>query len=184
VARTPNGLITRVNGLLQNIGEIRTRGIDVTVNYRTQQTSAGMFGLSLNGNFLLAYSETVPAQSGFTTTVYRGTTRGFPDQSYPRFKGTGVVDWTIGDLMASFTGRYIDSVREADGKKLNSRFYSDVQIGYTPGFLDRRMMFTIGVNNVFNTNPPPCFSCTGPNFDPTTYDVPGQFGYLRISYKM
>ena len=46
------------------------------------------------------------------------------------------------------------------------------------------MMFTIGVNNVFNVDPPPCFSCTGPNFDPTTYDVPGQFGYLRLTYRM
>ncbi len=184
ITRTPNGLISRVNGLLQNIGEVRTKGIDLTINYRSQQTSAGMFGLSLNGNFLLKYTETVPAQTGVTTTDYRGTTRGFPDQSYPRFKGTGVVDWTIGDIMASFTGRYIDSVLEADGKKLNSRFYSDIQLGYSPAFLEHRMMFTIGVNNVFNVDPPPCFSCTGPNFDPTTYDVPGQFGYLRLTYKM
>ncbi len=184
IARSPAGLISRVNGLLQNIGEIRTRGLDATINYRSQQTSAGMFGLSLNGNFLLKYTETVPAETGFTTTDYRGTTRGFPDQSYPRFKGTGVVDWTIGDIMAAFTGRYIDSVRENDGKKLDNRFYSDIQLGYTPAFLDRRMGIYIGVNNVFNVDPPACFSCTGPNFDPSTYDVPGQFGYLRVTYKM
>ena len=184
IARTPNGLITRVNGLLQNIGTIRTRGVDLTVNYRSNDTGVGMFGVSLNGNFLLKYAETVPAQTGVTTTSYRGRTRGFPDQSYPRFKGNGVIDWTIGDLAAAFTGRYIDSVREADGKKLDRRFYSDIQLGYSPNFLDRRMMFTIGVNNVFNVDPPPCFSCTGPNFDPTTYDVPGQFGYLRLTYRM
>lgn len=184
IARTPNGLITRVNGLLQNIGEVRTSGIDLTLNYRTRQTGAGTFGLSVNGNFLLKYTETVPAQTGFTTTDYRGTTRGFPDQSYPRFKGMAVVDWTIGDFAAAFTGRYIDSVRENDGRKLDTRFYGDIQLSYAPSFLDNRVTLTAGVNNLFNTDPPPCFSCTGPNFDPTTYDVPGQFGYLRISYKM
>ncbi|GGE10302.1 TonB-dependent receptor [Polymorphobacter glacialis] len=184
IARTPNGLISRVNGLLQNIGEIQTSGIDATINYRSQQTSAGIFGLSLNGNFLLEYTETVPAQTGFTTTDYRGLTRGFPDQSYAKFKGTGVIDWTIADFGASVTGRYIDAVEEADGKKLDSTFYTDIQLSYTPSFLESRLAFTIGVNNVFNVDPPACFSCTGPNFDPTTYDVPGQFGYLRISYKM
>ena len=184
ISRTPNGLITRVNGLLQNIGEVRTRGIDVMFNYRTRGTSAGVFGLSVNGNFLLKYTESTPASTGFTTTDYRGTTRGFPDQSYPKFKGTGILDWQIGDFGAAFTGRYIDAVYENDGKKLGTTFYGDVQLVYTPAFADRRLAFTAGVNNVFNRNPPACFSCTGANFDATTYDVPGQFGYLRISYKM
>ena len=184
IARSAGGNIIRVNGLLQNIGEIKTRGIDVVFNYRSQTTSAGVFGLSLNGNFLLHYSETVPTTAGFTTTEYRGLTRGFPDQSYPRFKGNGTVDWQMGDFGASFTGRYIDAVREFDGRKLKGTFYGDVQLIYTPSFLDRRMAFTVGVNNVFDQDPPPCFSCTGPNYDPTTYDVPGQFGYLRLTYRM
>ena len=153
-------------------------------NYRTRDTSAGVFGLSINGNFLLKYTESTPASTGFTTTDYRGTTRGFPDQSYPKFKGTGILDWQIGDFGAAFTGRYIDAVYENDGKKLGTTFYGDVQLVYTPSFADHRLAFTAGVNNVFNRNPPACFSCTGPNFDATTYDVPGQFGYLRISYKM
>jgi len=182
ITRTPNGLISRIGAQLQNIGSVRTRGIDVTANYRTPETGLGRFGLQLNGNFLMKYSETFPAQVGFTTTNYLGTTRGFPDQSYPRFKGNGTLDWVLGAFTGSFTGRYIDAVREADGKKLDSRFYGDVQLGYA--FFDRRMALTMGVNNVFNQDPPACFSCTGPNYDPTTYDVPGQFGYVRISYKM
>jgi iron complex outermembrane recepter protein len=182
ITRTPAGLISRINAQLQNIGSIRTRGIDVTANFRTQKTSAGSFGLALNGNFLMKYSETFPAAVGFTTTNYLGVTRGFPDQSYPRFKGNGTLDWALGDFTASFTGRYIDAVREADGKKLNSTFYGDVQFGYA--FFDKRLMLTVGVNNLFDRDPPACFSCTGPNYDPTTYDVPGQFGYARLSYKM
>jgi iron complex outermembrane receptor protein len=184
VVRTGSGLISRINGVLQNIGSIKTRGIDVTFNYRSPNTGAGTIGLSATGNFLLKYDETFPSADGFTTTSYRGTTRGFPDQSYPRFKGNAVIDWTMESLTASFTGRYIRGVTEADGKRLGNTFYGDVQISFTPAFLDRRTSFTIGVNNVFNQDPPACFSCTGPNYDPTTYDVPGQFGYARISYKM
>ncbi len=184
VVRTGSGLISRINGVLQNIGSIKTRGIDVTFNYRSPDTGAGTIGLSANGNFLLKYDETFPSADGFTTTSYRGTTRGFPDQSYPKFKGNAVIDWSMESLTASFTGRYIRGVTEADGRRLGNTFYGDVQLVFTPAFLDKRTSFTIGVNNVFNQDPPACFSCTGPNYDPTTYDVPGQFGYARISYKM
>jgi iron complex outermembrane receptor protein len=184
VIRTSSGLISRVVGLLQNIGGIRTKGVDLTLNYRSPQTGFGTIGFTLNGNYLTKYAETFPTATGFATVNYRGTTRGFPDQSYPKLKGTGVVSLSKGDVDASFTGRYIHSVIESDGNKLASRFYGDVQLIYSPSFLDRKFAFTLGVINVFNQNPPPCDTCTGPNYDPTTYDVPGQFGYLRISYKM
>ena len=184
ITRTPSGLISRINAQLQNIGSIRTRGIDVTLNYKTPKSSVGMFGLSVNGNYLLKYTETFPAQIGFTTTEYRGTTRGFPDQSYPKWKLAGIIDWSLGTYSASFTGRYINGVVEGNGNQLASRFYSDVQVTFgLPGMKDRAAL-TLGVNNVFNQDPPPCFTCTGPNFDPTTYDVPGQFGYIRLTYKM
>lgn len=187
ITRTPSGLISRINAVLQNIGDIRTRGIDLTLNYRTPKTHYGYFGLSLSGNYLLKYTETFPAAAGFTTTSYLGTTRGFPDQSYPHFKGTGVVDWLIGDIDASFTGRYIDHVYETTvvaGHRLGDTFYGDVRLTFTPAALQHKVEFTVGVNNVFNKAPPPCYSCTGPNYDPTTYDVPGQFGYLRAALKL
>jgi len=188
ITRTPAGLIARINAQLQNIGSISTRGIDATFTYRTRALAYGAFGLSLNGNYLLKYSETFPAAIGFTTTSYKGTTRGFPDQSYPRFKGIGVLDWALGDLDAAFTGRYIDHVTEikSDGTvgTLANTFYGDVRLSFSPSALGRKLELTVGVNNVFNRNPPPCETCTGPNFDPTTYDVPGQFGYLRLVYKM
>ncbi len=50
--------------------------------------------------------------------------------------------------------------------------------------MDHRTRLTIGVNNLFDRDPPLCGTCDGANFDTTSYDVPGQFGYLRLSYKM
>jgi TonB dependent receptor. len=44
------------------------------------------------------------------------------------------------------------------------------------------MALTVGVNNIFDKDPPACFSCSLNNFDPTTYDIPGRFGYARLSY--
>ena len=182
--RTGSGIVSAIQGLLQNIGQIRTSGIDATMTFRSRESGAGIFGLSLNANFLDKYEETFPTAGGVATIDYRGTTRGFPDQSYPKFKATGVLSWALGGFDASVTGRYIDKVTESDGNVLDTRFYTDLQIGFTPGFMDSAFKLTAGLLNVFDVGPPPCNTCTGPNYDPTTYDIPGQFGYLRLTYKM
>ena len=187
VIRTRNGFINEINGTLQNLDSIRTKGVDLTTNYRSPVTGFGTFGLSVNATWLLKYVLT--ASDGFVVLNRKGTERGSPDQAFPKFKGNATIDWVIGDIGASFTGRYISSVIEIDPNtslpsKMNRRFYGDAQIVFTPSALDKRFAFTIGVNNLFNQDPPACASCSLNNFDPTTYDVPGQFGYARVSYKM
>jgi iron complex outermembrane receptor protein len=183
VRRTSNGFISSINGVLLNTGGIRTRGIDATFNLRTRETGAGTFGLSVSGNYLLKYEETVPSTNGSTRIDYTGTERGSPDQAYPHFKGQATLDWDIGAVAAAFTGRYIDDVVEQqNGNKLKSRFYGDVQLSFRPGWIGERVGLTLGINNVFDTDPPACFSCSLNNYDPTTYDVPGRFGYARLSY--
>lgn len=66
--------------------------------------------------------------------------------------------------------------------RLDSRFYGDVQLRLTPLFMGKRFGIAAGVNNVFNSDPPACITCSLNNFDPTTYDVPGQFGYLKLTF--
>lgn len=183
IVRAPTGVITAINGLLLNTGGIQTRGIDATFNLRTRETGAGTFGLSVSGNYLLHYREIVPATTGTTTIDYTGTERGSPDQAYPRFKGQATLDWDIGAVAATITGRYIDKVRELqNGNAMNSRFYTDVQLSFRPGWIGERIGLTLGVNNLFDQDPPACISCSLNNFDPTTYDIPGRFGYARVTY--
>lgn len=187
VVRTSNGFVNEINGTLQNLDKIETRGIDVTANYRSPTTGIGSFGLSANATWLTKYVLT--ASNGFVVLDRKGTERGSPDQAFPKFKGNATLNWSISDFSASFTGRYVSAVTEInpnDGtpNPMASRFYGDVQFVLTPGFMERRFALTVGVNNVFNQDPPACFSCSLNNFDPTTYDVPGQFGYARLTYKM
>ncbi len=186
IVRTPSGFISSINGVLLNTGTIRSRGLDAAVNLRTGAPGGSQLGLTLATNFLFQYDEGVPATNGTTTTSYLGFERGSPDQAYPKFKATGTVDWTIGPVKALVTGRYIGPVTEIQNttKNLNSRFYTDFQLQISPGMFDRRLTFTVGMNNAFDVDPPACFSCSLNNYDPTTYDVPGRFGYVRVSYKM
>jgi iron complex outermembrane receptor protein len=187
VVRTSNGFINEIDGTLDNLDSIRTKGIDATVNYRSPLTSAGRFGVSVNATRLTKFVLT--ASDGFVVIDRVGTERGSPDQAFPKWKGNTTLDWNLGDFGASVTGRYIHHVTEIGGpngtNKLGSRTYVDFQLEYSPSaFLDKRLTFSAGVNNLFDKDPPGCFSCSGGNYDPGTYDAPGRFGYARIAYKM
>ncbi len=85
---------------------------------------------------------------------------------------------------ASLTGRYISGVEEGNGNEMNSRFYVDVQLRWSPNWIGEGLGFAIGANNVLDSDPPACFTCGLNNMDPTTYDVPGTFFYARTSLKM
>jgi iron complex outermembrane receptor protein len=187
VVRTANGFVNEINATLDNLDSIRTKGLDAILNYRSPATSVGRFGLTANANRLLDY--TLTASNGFVVLHREGTERGSPDQAFPKWKANATIDWSLSDFAATVTGRYIDSVTEINPNtvqphKLGSRFYTDFQFVYTPSMLADRVAFTVGVNNLFDKDPPACFSCSLNNYDPTTYDVPGRFGYARITYKM
>ncbi|TMJ16636.1 MAG: TonB-dependent receptor, partial [Alphaproteobacteria bacterium] len=182
ISRTASGAISQIRGLLQNIASIQTDGIDVTLNYRTPKTSAGTFGLYWSNTFLFNYTVTVPSTNGTTAIAREGTEQGSPDQAFPKYKSNAVLDWSLGEFAASLTGRYIGGVTEADGNRMGSRFYTDIQIRWS--IQDDRFGFALGANNLFNVDPPACFTCGLNNMDPTTYDVPGTFFYARATLKM
>ena len=42
-----------------------------------------------------------------------------------------------------------------------------------------RTTLAAGVNNIFDQDPPICETCSLNGYDASTYDIPGQFGYLE-----
>ncbi|WP_114951052.1 TonB-dependent receptor domain-containing protein [Sphingosinicella terrae] len=180
ITRTASGQIARIENFLLNVSSIETDGLDVVLNFRTAETGAGTFGLYWASTFLFNYSLAVPSTDGVTVIEREGTEQGSPDQAFPKFKSTGILDWSLDDFGASLTGRYISGVDE-NGGRLGSRFYTDVQLRWQ---IDDRFGFALGANNLFDVDPPPCITCGLNNFDPTTYDVPGTFIYARASVRM
>jgi iron complex outermembrane receptor protein len=182
IDRTASGQVSQIRGLLQNIASIETDGLDVNLAYRGTEGRLGRFNVLWYNTFLFNYRVGVPSTAGTTFIDREGTEQGNPDQAFPKYKSTGVIDWNKGDLGISLTGRYIGSVTEAQANnELKSVFYTDAQIRWT---LEDRFVFALGMNNIFSVDPPACFSCGLNNMDPTTYDVPGRFFYARVSVKM
>ena len=75
--------------------------------------------------------------------------------------------------------------------RLSSILYHDARVGYEAGGLEGPegpvgkggWTATLGVNNLFNRDPPISRSATLNGYDASTYDIPGgRFAYLEIAY--
>jgi len=178
------GTLTTIAGILGNIAAIETKGIDLNVAYRSPKTRMGRFGLTWNNTFLKNFDVIVPITGGVQVISREGTEQGSPSQGFPKWKAVGILDWDLADFGASLTGRYISKLKESDGNVLHEKLYTDLQLRWSPTFLNRQFGFAVGANNLLNTRAPGCNTCDINNFDPTMYDIPGRFYYGRISVKM
>lgn len=182
ITRTASGAIVNIANPLINIGGIETKAVDLTATWRSPDFSFGTFAVRSSTSHLLEFTEIIPTGAGLVGVKREGTERGSPDQAYPEWKSTLTVDWDLDNVGATATFRYLSSVDEPDNK-LDSTTYVDAQLRWSPDMLGAGYQFTLGVNNLFDQDPPGCFTCGLNNYDPTTYDAPGRYGYVRLSIK-
>ena len=184
VTRSAGGILTQVSGVLLNIAAIKTKGIDLNVAYRGLDLAGGKLGVTWNNTFLRNYDVIVPITGGTQVISREGTEVGSPSQGFPKWKSIGILDWDGSVFGATLTGRYVSKLREGDGNVMDAKFYTDVQLRWLPQAFKDQYGFALGVNNLFNTKAPGCFTCDLNNFDPTVYDVPGRYFYARATVKM
>jgi iron complex outermembrane receptor protein len=183
VPRTASGQITQIQGVLQNIGGIRTNGFDVNLSARLPTRGIGQFVLTANHSFLGKYDELIPTATGTQVVHRRGTEIGSPYNGYPHLRVVDSIDWTLGQVGATLVGRYNSKLTESDGHTISARAYLDGQLRWAPAFM-QDLGFAVGVNNILDKDPPTCTTCGIPNYDPNLYDIPGRYIYGRISFKM
>jgi iron complex outermembrane receptor protein len=178
-----NGELTEVQGLLQNIAAIETKGVDVNLAYRGVETGIGTFGFTWNSTFLTDFDVIVPGPTGPQLLSREGTQVGAPAQAFPKFKSVGIIDWDGDEVGLTLTGRYISKLREVGGNVMKSVFYTDAQLRFLVGE-DNDYGFALGVNNLFDVKTPGCVTCESNNFSQTAHDVPGRYYYVRANFRM
>lgn len=204
VNRTPSGTITSIDGILQNIGGIETTGIDLNLDLVTAESGIGHFRIQWMTSYLLDYDELIAnSAGGFDRIDRKGFEVGSPVRGYPETKSNLNTDWFLNDWHVRLGFRYLSDLTEncqglvadfeqtqfcsngPDTNKLDSVFYTDTQVSWSPSaFNDGRWTFTAGIDNLFDEEPPVCFSCDLNSLDGTLYDIGGQFWYLRVVYDM
>ena len=198
ITRTAGGVINGFENALTNIGGIETSGYDVKMNYVSPETSVGQFLVTWMATRLDDFTQIVPTSTGFVDVPLVGTEVGDPERAFPELKWNLMAELFKNSWSVSANLRFIDEVIEQcsgltglglcsdeanELNKIDSTYYMDLQGTWRPSALDSRLTLTLGINNVLDEDPPPCYSCALNGFDATTWDVPGTFTYVRAIWR-
>ena len=205
ITRVGTGTITRIDGVLLNIGGIETSGYDWKLETIFAGTDWGEFRVQWLNTHLSDYTEIVTTPSGDLRFSREGTELGSPERAFFEWKSNLNVDWLMNDWAARVGLRYLDSITEqcvglvadfgfsdlcsdpAGGtNNIGSTLWTDVQVTWSPSEFtagDGRWSFSLGVDNLFDEDIPYCFSCDLNTMDGTVYPIPGQFWYARVVFE-
>jgi iron complex outermembrane receptor protein len=185
VPRTSSGQLDVVNNQLQNIGGIDASGFDIMVNYLSPSTSIGQFNVKINATKLSEYEErTINPDGSESVNDLTGqhTDETFA-RAFPDWRMNTTVDWMHNRWSGSLVFRWTDEMTTDGGGELDSALFTDISASYNPAFLDDAMTITLGVNNVLDEDPPVCFPCGVIGLSTVSHDLPGQVGYLKVTYQ-
>ncbi|MGI9262303.1 MAG: TonB-dependent receptor plug domain-containing protein [Woeseiaceae bacterium] len=195
--------VTRIGGVLQNIGGIETTGFDWTVTVDFEPGRWGEFRARWANTHLIDYDEIINGPDGEVTIDRAGTELGSPERGFVEWKSTLIVDWMKEDWTVTLTNRFLSSIDEqctglvADFgfsdlcstptvNEIGDKLYTDLQVSWSPsgGSSDRRWTIQGGVQNLFDTSTPICFSCDLNSFDGTLHPISGSFFFGRIRLEL
>jgi iron complex outermembrane receptor protein len=185
VSRGSTGRVNLVDNQLQNIGAINASGFDLLVDYKANPSRSGQFSARLNATFLDEYIEETENPDGSVnvndlTGVHTDETF---ERAFPELRATSTFGWqSNNNWSGSLTFRYVDDMQTASGSGLDSVVFTDLQVKYTPSFLDESVTLTAGLNNIFDEDPP-VLDTNIVGLSLVSHDLPGTVGYLRFTYR-
>ena len=195
-----------------NLGGIKVRTLNGTIDYSVPTDNAGTFAINSTVAVFLNYKfQALPSQKFYE---YAGTaTNGGTgvQGTLPRFRSYTTFDWTIHDFDLTLAHTFISSVRDlgvggityetnaartpatAFAGRVKSYSIFDARLAYTVKGRDGHpsgFSLAVGVNNAFNRMPPistnvftPSAAYTDNTADVSTYSPVGRLGYVQASIK-
>ncbi|MGZ8346472.1 MAG: TonB-dependent receptor domain-containing protein [Allosphingosinicella sp.] len=152
----PNPVTLFVDGRNANLGQSRTRGVDVEASYRTDLDDMGSLSFNVAGTYLTDYDL---AQTPTADLLDRLDTIFNP----LRFKVRAFAVWEYENyttrLQVNHVAGYTNDV-VSPSEKVGSYTTVDVGVGFNVGdpdsrdFFDSQFTFGVDVRNVFGTDPP------------------------------
>jgi hypothetical protein len=148
----------------------------------------GDFKVGLATSYIATFNNNkTPGLPGSTVDSLAGTwSSQFGNVS--RWRAATTLNWNRDNWDAQWRTRYISSVTAlkadaATGADLPvaSVVYSDLQLGYAVPVIHTR--FDVGVDNVFNRQPPLIYQNGQVNTDTATYDTMGRYYWARATMK-
>jgi outer membrane receptor protein involved in Fe transport len=186
--RSPNGFITNVT---QNIGSVKTSGVDANIAYRTEIGNAGTLTFNFVGTWLdeLKTNSGIPGTADIECVGLYGNLCGSPN---PEWRHNARLSFNLRNgLGASLRWRHFASV-DFDGLNATTQpgiagfeavNYFDLTFSYEAG---DHFNFVVGANNLLDTSPPvtgsqacPAGPCNGNTFA-QVYDALGRYIFAGV----
>ena len=177
----PNIAVLGYTGL-QNISRREISGMDLTASY-LWKTGSGTFDASVNGTYLFDYkaqvTDTLEPQEQ-VGTVYRPVD----------FRVRGSLGWSLDGFSAhaavNYTGGYQDNLSGPTDIPIDSYTTIDLLLSYDSGDAPRSAVLrntkiSLGVRNLFDTDPPFVDTSDGLNYDPANATPIGRLVTVRLS---
>jgi iron complex outermembrane recepter protein len=193
--RVAGGNLAPPNNFLDNLGAIETDGIDFKTDWASPEWSFGRLTAALQSTHVIDYS----AVDADGNVAQRTVGVEVNDSAIPEWQSNLQLGWySNGGLWnVAWNLRYISAVEEScnglaglpgcdnnvDPHKLGGTTYHDLQVGWNKPFDVDGLKLSLGVNNVFEKDPPICLTCSLNGYDAGTYDLPGRMAYLSVNYK-
>lgn len=204
-------VITNVQDLEANVGQTWTSGVDAAARYAFPATDYGRFGLLFDGTYLIKYDYSVASGKVFHAAGnYDAGSGSAISNLTPHVKFNAGVNYGLNGFNAGIRGRFIGGFTEcanqfgdsaggngpgfctdqnvdASGKpypihSVPANLEFDIFASYLIKSPIGGTTFSVGVRNVFDTNPPPVYNSFLTYADPG-YDFIGRFVYARVDHK-
>lgn len=170
--------IQYLNTTLQNMGGLKTQGIDLSLNYLTPMTATGRFGFGIDGTYVIKMD--YQTEKGGDWEGYVGV---YDDPAVVRWKHTANLNWSYENwkmvFEQQFTRGYHDSSEERDVGDYTLYNVSGTYKGF------KNLELTGGIKNIFDTDPVASDATNNAQYgyDPRYTDVTGRTYFVRGTYK-
>ncbi|MFL6697128.1 MAG: TonB-dependent receptor [Vitreoscilla sp.] len=169
-----------VEALNQNIGSVRTNGVDVAIGYKANAGALGRFNFELQSTWVHSYKYQLFQGGGYTQNV--GIFSAGNGEPVFRWQHNATIDWNLDPFSVGLTVHHKSGYADFDpSRKVSAYTTEDLYATYsTP----KGFSFTLGVKNLADRLPP-YSNYTGlfqQGYDPRYYDPTGRTYYGRATY--
>ena len=192
--RGAGGNLNPPNNFLDNLGSIKTNGVDLKIDWKGNEMSWG----SLNAGLQTTWTNKFEAIDVDGIKSQRTVGIEVSDSAIPKIQANMQIGWNKGNWDVALLTRYIDSVDEFCGNalttnvpgcnqgqtfhELKATVYNDVALSWDKAFSMDGLKLGLNVNNIFGEDAPVCYSCSLNGYDAGTYDLPGTFWAVTVKY--
>jgi len=164
---------------VENLGELRTRGVDLSFAWRSSATPYGRWGVSIDGTYVdqYKYQRERGGEFFFAAGRYSDNAPVF------RWQHVASVNWNAGPWSAVLTNRYKSGYTDQDGvNEVSVYSVFDASVTWTGV---KNLTLTGGILNLLDKDPPRSVQVTTfqRGYDPRFTDPRGRTYLVRVGYK-